>query len=178
MAINRYDYPTSKFLVNAEADVRGKKSMQLSFTEILTAVDKAESRNEKVEILRQHYKPPMINLFQSVFDPNVKWLLPKGPIKYTPTDYNDVEGRLFQESKKLYLFVEGGNSSLTDERRLHLFMQVLESITPADAELLIEFKDKNMPFESVTPDLVNEALGTQFSTNTGDQIEQDVQEKN
>ena len=161
MAINRYDYPTAKFLVNAEADVR-KKSMQLSFTEILKAVDEAEDRNTKIEILRQQYKPTMVNLFQSVFDPNVKWLLPKGPIPYTPTEYNDVEGRLFQESKKLYLFVEGGNSSLTDERRLHLFMQVLETITPADAELLMQFKDKVMPFKTVTPELVNEALGTGF----------------
>jgi len=161
---NKYEMPTAKFLINAEADIRGKKSMQLSFTEILTAVDQEENRNEKIEILRKNYKPAMVNLFQSVFDPNVKWLLPKGPIKYTPTDYNDVEGRLFQESKKLYLFVEGGNPSLSDERRLHLFMQVLESVTPADAELMIEFKDKHMPFKSVTPDLVNEAIGTQFPT--------------
>ena len=164
MPMNKYDYPTAKFMLNAEADIRGKKSMQLSFTEILKAVDEAEDRTEKINLLRQHYKPAMINLFQSVFDPNVKWLLPKGPIEYTPTDFNDVEGRLFQESKKLYLFVEGGNPSLSDERRLHLFMQVLESVTPADAELLIEFKDKNMPFKSVTPDLVNEALGTGYPT--------------
>lgn len=163
MPINKYDYPSSgnRFLINAEANIR-KKSMQKSISEMLQEVDEAKTKKQKIELIRKYYSPSMGNILQSIFDPGVVWMLPEGEIPYTPTEYLDVEGRLIQEAKKLYLFVKGGQDNLTDKKRCDLFIQVLESVTPDDAKLLMAAKDKKMPYKSITAKLVNEAFGTSF----------------
>lgn len=175
MTFNRYDYPTSKFLINAEAEIR-KKSMLKAISEVLQEVEDAPDRAHKIEILRKNYKPAFNAIFESVFNPNVVWLLPEGPIDFTPSDLTDIEGRLYQESKKLYLFLQGGNPNLTNERRVQLFIQVLETVTPGDAKLLLAMKDKKMPFESVTPELVNEAFNWRFPVGGKETNVKDVQE--
>ena len=164
--------------------------MLKSISEVLKEADKAKGKAAKIEVLQKHYKPAMLTIMQSVFDPNVKWALAEGTFvaigpnekaktyfEYTPTDYLDVEGRLYQETTKMYLFMEGGNPDLTQERRMQLFVQVLESVTPGDAEMLVSLTKKKMPFKSITPALINEAWGTQFPTTKEGKNVKDFQEE-
>jgi hypothetical protein len=187
--VNKYENPSANFLINPEANTR-KKSMQKSVSEVFKEADGAKTKAEKIAVLQANYKPAMLTILQSVFDPNVIWAMVEGDFvaigpndtaktyfEYKPTDYLDVEGRLYQEASKLYLFMEGGNPNLTVERRMQLFVQVLESVTRSDAEMLASFSQKRMPFKSITPALINEAYGTQFPTTKEEKNVQNVQEK-
>ena len=60
--------------------------------------------------------------------------------------------------RKLYLFVEGGNPNLKPNRREYLFIELLESIHPKEAELLLQVKDKKLKCNGLTYNLVKETF--------------------
>ena len=144
-------------LINPEAQFR-KPSMKKSLSEILKLADEAPKKQDKLDVLREYDCPPLRTILVSCYSPYVKWLLPEGAPAYKPSDLTDIETRLYQESKHLYLFVEGGNPNLTAHKRQTIFVQILETITPKDAELLIGCKDKQLPYKSITKKLVEEAF--------------------
>lgn len=138
--------------------MREKTSMRKSLSEILQLVDEAKTKQEKVDLLRQYDSPALRGIILACYDPNLKWLLPAGTPSYKPSNLTDIEGRLYNEVKHLYLFVEGGNPNLSAPKRQNIFIQMLESVTPNDAKLLIGCKDRKMPYKSVTKKLVDEAF--------------------
>lgn len=127
-------------------------------SEILQLVEEAPDNELKVEILRSHDSIPLRQILQWTFDSRIKWLLPEGDVPYKPSPFTEVDGALYSEVRRLYLFVEGGNDSLKPLRREQLFIQLLESLHPDDARLLTFVKDKQLPYKSITPKLVNEAF--------------------
>jgi len=89
-------------------------------------------------------------------------LLPEGnpPYKEVGPDV-DAQGRLVQELRKLYLFIEGDTDTqknLKQVRREQLFIEMLESVDPGDAKVLLGMKDGKLPFKSITKKLVAEAF--------------------
>ena len=60
--------------------------------------------------------------------------------------------------RKLYLFVEGGNPNLKPARREYLFIELLESVHPSEAELLCQIKDKKLKCNGLTYNLVKETF--------------------
>jgi hypothetical protein len=97
-------------------------------------------------------------ILRGAYDPTVKWLLPEGNPPYKVNDIVDQQHRLFTESRKLYLFVEGGNPSLKQMRREQLYIELLEAVDPEDAKLLLSIKDKKLPYPGVTLNIVNLAF--------------------
>jgi hypothetical protein len=135
-----------------------KSGMRKSIAEILQQADEAATKKDKIEVLRWFDCPPLRTVLQACYDPNIKWLLPEGDPPYKPSNLTDIEGRLYNESKKLYLFMEGGNPNLTPIKRQNIFIQMLESMTPGDAKILIGCKDRQLPYKSINAKLVNEAF--------------------
>ena len=136
--------------------------MRLSFYEIFKEVEKAKTREEKKAILRQHSGPALKTVLGYTFNPNVKWLLPEGTPPYTPVkEGTDMEGRFVAEMRRLYLFVEGPSDTqknLKQVRREQLFIDLLESIDPGDAKVLIGMKEGKLPFKGITRKLVAETF--------------------
>ena len=66
--------------------------------------------------------------------------------------------RLLAEVRRLYLFIKGGNPNLTKIKREALYIEMLESIHPEDAKLLINIKDKKIPYKGVTLKIIKEAF--------------------
>ena len=56
--------------------------------------------------------------------------------------------------RKFYLYIEGGHASLTQLRREQLFIQMLESLHPKEAEVVIQVKDKKLNYRGLTYKLV------------------------
>jgi len=52
------------------------------------------------------------------------------------------------------LYVEGGHDGLTQLRREQLFVQMLESLHPKEAEVVIQVKDKKLNYRGLTYKLV------------------------
>lgn len=131
--------------------------MILGVAEILDKTSKLTARKDKIAFLQKNENPALRTVLQLAFHPGVKSAIPEGVPPYKPCEFLDQEGRLHTEWKRLYLFCAGGNDALKPLKREMLFIQLLESIAPADALLLCEAKDKKIPYKGITPALVNEA---------------------
>ena len=133
--------------------------MHYSMSTILKAVAAAGTKEEKLAILRRADCDQIRTVIQYALHPHVVWLLPKGDVPYKPTQMLDQEGRLYTEARKLYLYVKAGGNvghpTLTQSRREMLFIQMLESIHPDDAAMMVQVKDKKL-FD-INPHLINEA---------------------
>lgn len=112
---------------------------------------------EQVKCLQANDNMAIRTVLQYCFHPAAKWILPPGPPPYKPCEYPNVENMLYSESKKLYVFLEGGSNNLNSLKRERMFIDLLESIAPEDAKLLVSIKDKKLPFEGIKPETIQKA---------------------
>ena len=123
---------------------------------IFGEVEKAKTKDQKKETLIKYDNSALRELLRYAFDPNLKFLLPPGnpPHRYAGDTNEPNPTYLYGLVRKLYLFVEGGNPHLEQARREYLFIEMLESIHPSEAELLLQVKDKKVKCRGLTYNLV------------------------
>lgn len=131
--------------------------MRLSISEILQNASKLTKKEEKIEYLRTNYNPVLGNILKYTFNKEYVWDLPPGDPPYKPNEFPDSHGMLYTEARKLYLFLRGGNPNLTPFKREMLFINLLETVHPEDAKLLLSVKDKKLPYKGLTLNLIKEA---------------------
>lgn len=139
--------------------------------EIFMKVNNKKDKPGKIKILRQYESEGMKKLLKAAFDPNITWLLPSGKVPYIANDApaGTEHTRLEQEAGSLNNYValtyEGtvyeGNPRLNKMKREMLFVQMLEGLTEAEAEILIAAKDKslNKKYKGLNANTVKEAFG-------------------
>jgi hypothetical protein len=132
--------------------------MKLGMAEILEMVSKQTTKEGKIEMLRKHESVPLKMVLRAALDPTIKWALPEGEPPYKPCEYLDQENMLYSETRRLYIFIEGGNPNIPRVKREALFIAMLESLAPADAKLICAAKDKKLPYKGLTVKLINEAF--------------------
>jgi hypothetical protein len=133
--------------------------MQKQINEIIKEITELPKRKDKIAALRSHGDNAALkNVLKYTFDPNIKFALPPGSPPYKPSEFFDeTHNRLYAEARKLYLFVEGGNPNLKALSRERHFIELLESIDPEDAKLLLAVKEKKLPWTGLTAKIVQEA---------------------
>ena len=112
---------------------------------------------ERAVALATNNDPAVKAVLVHMFHPDIKFLLPEGEPPYKKSQFED-PGRLYTEYKKFYLFCDGGHDGIRQNKREQLFVNLLESVDPDEAELLIAMKEKKSPFKNITPALVKEAF--------------------
>ena len=132
--------------------------MKLGIAEILENTSKLRKKEEQIAYLQKNDSNVLRTVIAAALDPRVIWALPEGAPPYKPNEFVDQESGLYNEAKRLYLFIEGGHTSLSQSKRESLFIQFLEILSVADARLMIAAKDKTIPYVSLTPELFNEAF--------------------
>jgi len=97
-------------------------------------------------------------LFQYAFIPEKKFELPEGdpPFKPDPAPIGMTRGNFIQEIRRWYVFTK--ERPLAKVRKEQLFIQLLESIHPSEAKLLIAIKDQklNSLYKNLTQDVVSQ----------------------
>jgi hypothetical protein len=129
---------------------------------ILEFTAKLPNEQEQIKCLQANDNSAIRTVLRFCFDPNIKWLLPEGDAPYKPCEFPNVENMLYSEARRLYLFVEGGNPNLTTLKRESMFVDLLQSIDPGDAKLLISIKDKKLPFKGLKPETILKAYPNLF----------------
>ena len=132
--------------------------MKLGIGEILQAAAKKKTAEEKIAYLRENQSAGLLTILSGAFDDGVVWALPEGVPPYIPSKLVDQEAALYTNIRRLYLFADGGHSTLSQLKREALFIELLESVSPLDAEVLLAMKDKKLPHKSLTKKLINEAF--------------------
>lgn len=133
--------------------------MILSISEILELTNKIHLKQDQIDFLRRHESLPLKGILKFALDSSIEWLLPPGAPPFKPCEALDQEGQLYQKASKLMIFIKGGGyDDLRQAKRESLFISLLESLTPGDAELMTFVKDKMINFPDITPALVQEAF--------------------
>ncbi len=105
---------------------------------------------------------PLRQVLKGAFDPNIEWLLPPGDVPYTANDapIGTEHTLLQQEAKRLYLFIKGGDNSLSNTKRETLFIQMLEGLCAEEAAFLVTVVNKkvNNKYKGFTANLVKDAF--------------------
>ena len=132
------------------------------FHEIATKVNNAKDKPRKLKVLKENDTIPLRQVLKGAFDPNIEWLLPPGDVPYTGNDapIGTEHTLLQQEAKRLYLFIKGGDNSLSNTKRETLFIQMLEGLCAEEAEFLITVVNKkvNNKYKGFTANLVKDAF--------------------
>ena len=129
-------------------------------SEILQAVSSAKTKKQKIEILQEYRSPALVSLFVWNYDDSVKSAIPEGNVPYTPNDAPtpEAQSKLASQYRTLYNYVRGGNVALRQVKRESLFIELLESLHPDEAELICLVKDKDLTKKyRVTHNVVKEA---------------------
>ncbi len=134
--------------------------MAIALTTIIAEVAKAKNKKEKKEVLLKYGTNGVLReALRYTYDPKIKFLLPSGNPPYNSVvDDSENPTYLYGLIRKLYLFVEGGNPNLKPQRREYLFMELLESVHPLEADLLCQIKDKKIKCNGLTYNLVKETF--------------------
>jgi hypothetical protein len=135
---------------------------KLLVTEMLEAVAKAESRKEKLELLKQFNCLELRDILKGAFDDTIEFTLPKGvpPINEDEKKNYD-KTRLLSETKKFRYFVKGGPGDQVNRvRREKMFIDILYRIDSKEIPLICHMKDKTLDgvYKGVTKKLVQEAF--------------------
>ena len=130
--------------------------MARSIPRIFEDVAAANSIKARKEILLENESKPLKEILKYAFHPDIKFALPPGKPPYktigSPEEYNPTY--LYPNIRKFYLYIEGGHDGLTQLRREQLFVQMLESLHPKEAEVVIQIKDKKLNYRGLTYKLV------------------------
>ena len=132
------------------------------FSEIATKINNAKDKPRKLKILKENDTIPLRQVCKGAFDPNIEWLLPPGDVPYTANDapIGTEHTLLQQEAKRLYLFIKGGDNSLSNTKRETLFIQMLEGLCAEEAAFLVTVVNKkvNNKYKGFTANLVKDAF--------------------
>jgi hypothetical protein len=137
--------------------------MKLSIPEVLTKVNKATSHQDKVLILREYVSLPLEQVLQYNFHPDIKFSLPEGPAPYKKESELPVgmsHTNLYQEARRLYIFLDGYAPNLKPYKKEALFIELLEGLHHTEAEVMNLVKDKKLTdlYPNVTYEAAYEAF--------------------
>ena len=135
--------------------------------ELLEAVDSERVKEKKLEILRTHGEDSFKMTMIWNFDESVVSMLPEGSVPYQPVE-SDVQANrekglpqrstIRNSARQFYRFVKGGDDQLNKIKRESIFINILETLPPPEAEILVLVKDKALNTKyNITKELVAEA---------------------
>ena len=132
--------------------------MNKGVSEIFKSISEEKDINKrKVLLANCRNNQGVIAMLQLAYDDNIRFNLPEGDPPYKPCEYLDQQGMLYQNIKKIGLFLDP-NSTLPKAKKEMLFINMLEALDPDDAKLLLSIKSKVMPYEGITRELVKEVF--------------------
>ena len=135
--------------------------------ELLEAVDSERVKARKLDILRAHGDDSFKMTMIWNFDESVISMLPEGNVPYQPVE-SDVQAdrekglpqrtTIRNSARNFYRFIKGGDDAMNKIKREGLFINILETLPPPEAEILVLVKDKALNTKyNITKELVAEA---------------------
>jgi hypothetical protein len=134
------------------------------FSEIFAEFEQAETRADKMNILRKYWHPSLKDFLEYALNPNIIFdVIP--PENWRPA----VEPAglnityLDMEVPRLYRFIKNHpkrTSGLTPQKQTQLIKVVLEALHPSEAELLLKLIKKNLGVKGLTVKLIQDTFSS------------------
>jgi len=131
--------------------------------EVFDEFEIAPSKQERMKVIEKNLSPTLVRVFELAYHPGYEWLITEMPDNYkVPTDIlpGIAPQQLSTQIRKLYLFQKGNPSAevLTPEKRKQLLLQMLESMEPREAEVVIGIFSKDLGVKGLNYKFVKEAF--------------------
>jgi len=128
--------------------------------EIFSAISAERTKAKKVEILKQYNENFLKSVLIWNFDDSIQSVLPEGevPVQAKEDAEKNPSSSIRKEWSKFYNFVKGGNDAMNKLRKETMFINILESFHPGEAEVLCLVKDKKLQTKyNISQEIVSEA---------------------
>lgn len=130
-------------------------------SEVLAEAGKIVLREERIKFLQKNKSPGLTDILRINYDDSIVSVLPLGAPSYkqddAPKGYEyTILNKAYTQFK--YFFKGPVSSGMKPLKREGLFLNLLESLNPEEAELLIAAKDKKMKSKGITKRLVNDTF--------------------
>ena len=130
--------------------------------EIFDEFELASNNRERFAILVKYNSQTLMEVLKMTFHPDFQWKVEELPENYKiPSDvlpgieYDNLNSQL----RRLYMFRKGDPTAekLTEKRRNELLIQMLESMEPRNAEVILGIFQKDQNVKGLTYNFVKEA---------------------
>jgi hypothetical protein len=130
--------------------------------EVFDEFEQAKSKKDRVAVIEKNLSKALVQVLEYTFHPSYQWKIKEMPDNYKIPDTPPGLSRcqLSTEIRKLYLFQEGHPSSetLSQRKRDELFIQLIESLEPREAEVVIGIFQKDQGVKGLDYKFVKEAF--------------------
>ena len=131
--------------------------------EVFDEFEKAVTKKDKMDVIGNNLSHTLVEILRLTFHPDIKWKVKELPENYRmPTDvlpgltYDSLSSQL----RRLFIFQEGHPTAenLTERKQNELLIQLLESIEPREAEVVMGIFKKDQGVKGLTYEFVKEAF--------------------
>lgn len=134
-----------------------------SMYEVFDEFEAATNKKERMAVIEKNLSKTLVQVLELTYHPNYEWLVNEMPDNYKiPTDILPglTPQTLSTQLRKMYLFRKGDPTAekLTPQKRKELLLQLLESIEPREAEVVIGIFNKNLGVKGLDYKFVKEAF--------------------
>ena len=134
---------------------------RLLIPEVFEKFESLTKKEEKVKLLKENTHPALRDILRINFDADVVSVLPLGAPPYEKDDApkGHSSSSLFKLHKQFKYFFKGPFANQVKPiRREGIFLNILESIHPTEADVLVAAKDRKLKVKGLTKALVDEAF--------------------
>lgn len=120
--------------------------MILLVHEVIEKAAAAKKKADKINILKKNDTWALKDILRGTFDSKVVWNLPAGRPPYKAALEESTPSNLLRRNTQFKYFVKNGpGQKMTQVKRESIFIGLIESIHPKDAELVIAMINKQKP---------------------------------
>ena len=134
---------------------------RLLIPEVFEQFESLTKKEEKVKLLKENNHPALQDILRINFDADVVSVLPAGAPPYEKDDApkGHSSSSLFKLHRQFKYFFKGPFANQVQPiRREGIFLNILESIHPTEADVLVAAKDRKLKVKGLTKALVDEAF--------------------
>ena len=139
------------------------RSKRFELYEIIESISSETKPAKKVELIRYYLTTytSFADYVRCVFDEKIQFLLPDSRPPFTPSVAETAPSSWHKQNMKLTYFVKGLKADhVNPMRRESIFIGMLESVHPKDAEILVDMVAKKTTCKGLTVKRVKEAIPT------------------
>ena len=126
--------------------------------EVFDEFEAAKTKKEKINVIGNNLSKTLVDVLKYTFHPDIDWVVKEMPHNYKVPDTKPGISycQLGTEMRRLYLFQKGTN--LNEKKLNELLIQLLESLEPREAEVVMGIFKKDQGVKGLTYNFVKEAF--------------------
>jgi len=128
--------------------------------EVFQQLEQQTTKAKRKEVLLKHKDMAALrDILRGMFDDKIVFLLPEGKPPYTPNRPESTPSTLLRKHREFGWYVKGGpGRDLPSFKREKMFIELLESIHPDDALIVLAMVSKKSPIKGLNKKLVQEVF--------------------